>query len=628
MRRVVALCAVLLCALAVAGAPAQGATPPRLTEAAGARFPDRAFALTLPKPGPVPAGDVSLTENGRAVPHVDVVPAERTGGRRFGVVLAIDTSYSMHGRPLEAAQEAARAFIRRRRPDQPVALISFAGDVRVLLPFTTDPAAIERSLASVTASGGGSRIIDAASQAVAMIRAAGMSSGSAIVLSDGADRGSHRTIDAVSTAAGTSGARVFSVGLRSHSDDFGTLNLLAAGSSGEFSSAASLNDLARVYDRLGSQLAHQYLLRYRSGAAPGQRVNVQVRIAGVAGSADATYTAPAVPVHISPPFHHAPLESFWTTPSAMLFIALLVAALMGLAVWAILRPRRGSLRERMAAFVAPPPEEGAEPRTGQLSDRLLHGAERSLERRAWWTAFQERVDVARIKMPPVRLLALVATGTLLLFILLPVIGGSPAFALPALLLPVVANAIIDRKAAQQRKLFGEQLPDNLQVIASAMRAGHSFAGALSVVVEDAPEPTRREMQRVIADERLGVPLDTALGVVVRRMESEDLEQVALVAALHRETGGNTAEVLDRVTESVRERMGLQRMVRTLTAQGRMSRWVLTALPCVLLAVISALNPAYVAPLFETTIGRVLLGLAAAMVCAGSMVIKRIVDIKV
>src|SRR5262245_47634046 len=99
MRRAAAFCVLALVAVALAGAPAQAAAP-RLTEAAGARFPDRAFALTLPKPGPVAAGQVSLSENGRAVPRVDVVPAERSGGRRFGVVLAIDTSYSMHGRPL------------------------------------------------------------------------------------------------------------------------------------------------------------------------------------------------------------------------------------------------------------------------------------------------------------------------------------------------------------------------------------------------------------------------------------------------------------------------------------------------------------------------------------------------
>jgi tight adherence protein B len=166
------------------------------------------------------------------------------------------------------------------------------------------------------------------------------------------------------------------------------------------------------------------------------------------------------------------------------------------------------------------------------------------------------------------------------------------------------------------------------VIASALRAGHSFSGALSVVVEEAPEPTRGELERVAADERLGVPVEEALQVVVRRMANRDLEQVALVAALQRETGGNTAEVLDRVTETVRERAALRRMVMTLTAQGRLSRWVVSALPVVLLGVISLINPDYVRPLYSTGFGHVVLAVAAVMVVAGSLVIKRIVDIKV
>jgi len=116
--------------------------------------------------------------------------------------------------------------------------------------------------------------------------------------------------------------------------------------------------------------------------------------------------------------------------------------------------------------------------------------------------------------------------------------------------------------------------------------------------------------------------------VARRMQSRDLEQVALVAALQRETGGNTAEVLDRVAETVRGRFELRRLVRTLTTQGRMSRWVLSLLPVGLLFVMSALNPGYVAPLFTNPVGRVLLVLGAVMIVTGSLVIKRIVNIKV
>jgi tight adherence protein B len=112
------------------------------------------------------------------------------------------------------------------------------------------------------------------------------------------------------------------------------------------------------------------------------------------------------------------------------------------------------------------------------------------------------------------------------------------------------------------------------------------------------------------------------------MDNKDLAQVALVAALQRQTGGSTAEVLDRVVDTVRERQELRRLIKTLTAAGRMSRWVVTALPVVLLVAIALLNPGYLDPLFSHTSGRVLFVFATLLVVGGSLVIKRIVDIKV
>ncbi len=206
--------------------------------------------------------------------------------------------------------------------------------------------------------------------------------------------------------------------------------------------------------------------------------------------------------------------------------------------------------------------------------------------------------------------------------------ATPLFVPVALAVPLVVRALVKRRVERQRRLFADQLPDNLQVLASALRAGHSLVGALSVVVEDCPEPSRQEFRRVIADEQLGVSLEEAFGVVARRMENSDLDQVALVAALQQETGGNTAEVLDRVSETIRERFELRRLVRTLTTQGRMSRWVVSFLPVGLLVLITAINPAYMAPLYTHPLGRVLLLVAGLMVVAGSLVIKRIIDIKV
>ncbi len=626
MRRALLIGGLLACAVTV-GPPAAVATVgPQLAETAGSPFPDRSWVLTLPRPHDLDATEITVRENGRRVEPVAVARESRAVRVRPPVVLVVDTSGSVRGRSLISATNAARAFVRRRSGRQPVAVVSFAGAPRIEQSFTTDTAALERAAAAITPEGGGTRVFDAVATAVRLLEHSGHSSGAVVVLSDGGDRGSRISRPQVAALARAAHARVIGVGLPTGSSDFGTLNLLGAETGGEFSPVTSVADLTRVYERLGASLPTRYVLRYRSAARPTTRVEVGVAVRGLPGLAETSYVSPPLVKPQPTPLHRSPTAGLWTSSLLVVAVGMLVAGLLAAALWLVLRPRGDSLQSRLTDFVSLARDKavGASPLTARTRDAV----QRSLGRARWWAAFREQLDIARIGLSAERLAAWVAVATLTLIVLLPLIAGSPAFAPLALAVPATTWLVIQNRVAAQRRMFIEQLSDNLQVIASAMRAGHSFVGALSVVVDDAPEPTRRELQRVIADERLGVPLERALDVVVRRMASKDLEQVALVASLQRETGGNTAEVLDRVTETIRQRHELRRMVKTLTAQGRMSRWVLSGLPAVLLVLINAVNPEYMQPLFHTPTGRLLLALATAMVCTGSYVIKRIVDIKV
>jgi tight adherence protein B len=626
--RASALAGLLLACLVAAPAKADEL---RLSEAADTRFPERSYALTLPRAMWIGAEDVRVSENGRRVPDVSVATAAGAEARRFGVVLAIDTSYSMRGEPLKVALDAAREFVRRRNAAQPVAVVTFDGDVHVIQGFTSDAATIDIALSAVREGSGGSRMFDAAKRAAELIAAAKMPSASAVIMSDGADRKSKTTLEQAVAAAEAAHARFYTVGLRSRWSDHGILNLLAAETRAEFSAAGSLRDLGRIYERLGSRLAHQYVVRYRSAQPAGHGVRVAVRVAGVPGVAAASYRAPSPPRTVQPPFRHSPVEGLWLTGAVAFVVALIIAALLVMALVALVRPRTASLRARVASYVGQDEPSRADDdarRARLVTGRMAMETTRSLERARWWPGFLEKLDIAAIDVPPQKLIAIVAASTALALAVLTLAFGTPAAGLLAVAVPLFARTLLERRVAKQRKLFTDQLPDNLQVMASAMRAGHSFSGALSVVVDDAPEPARRELARVVADERMGVPVDVALTTVVQRMQSKDLEQVALVATLQRETGGNTAEVLERVTETIRDRLALRRLVQTLTAQGRMSRWVLTAIPLVLLLAISALNPDYVSPLYAETLGRLLLGTATVMVVAGSLVIGKIVNIKV
>ncbi len=214
----------------------------------------------------------------------------------------------------------------------------------------------------------------------------------------------------------------------------------------------------------------------------------------------------------------------------------------------------------------------------------------------------------------------------LLYLLVKNIG--PLAGIFALGIPLGVRGWVQFMLARQRRVFADQLPDILQGCASAIRAGHGLTGALAMVSEEAPEPSRLEFQRVVSDEQLGVPLDDALRVVQRRMDSRDVQQIALVAQLQHDTGGNMAEVLDRVTDSLRRRAELRRMVQSLTAQGRLSRWVVSSIPIALLIVISIVNPGYAEPLYTTPLGNVMLVIAGILIVSGSLVIKKIVNFTV
>jgi tight adherence protein B len=242
---------------------------------------------------------------------------------------------------------------------------------------------------------------------------------------------------------------------------------------------------------------------------------------------------------------------------------------------------------------------------------------------------EEALNIAGMDITPGRfVLASVGATTLFSFVMLALLGNALLFVASLVASPFAARAFLRWRMARQRRAFEDQLSESIQAVASAMRTGHSFVGALSQLVEGAPVPTGPEFRRVIADERLGVPLDVALASMVQRMQSRDLQQVALVSVIQRETGGNAAEALERVAGNVRSRDDIRRLVRALTAQGRMAQWVLTALPVVTLFVLKTVNGSQMDPLFKTGYGHALLLLSALMVAVGGMWIGRIVKIKV
>jgi tight adherence protein B len=616
--------AVLLPAVA---AGSRGQNGLQVTEAGGAKFPNRAFVLSLSQDRTLTADQVQVSENGNAVAAVTVTPASAAGGTAFGSVVIVDASDSMAGRPIAAAMAAARAFEARRNPNEQIALIIFNDSSTVVLPFTKSAAKIDAALSTPPKVAYGTHIYDAVAAAESLLQAAAIDSGSIVILSDGADTGSTTTSLAVTRAARAAHIKLFTIGLQSRRFTSTTLRSLAARSGGVYTLARSTSELTPLFDQIGARLASEYLLRYQSLAGPKHAVKVTVSIPG-SGTARSEYETPALPIRVAQPYQPSLGSRVWGSWFVILAIALLGAIVVALLMIGLLRPKRSGLPLRMAEFVSVPGLRSREPRAGAAAEMTGDAADE--ESRSGPLARLDAVlEIAQIKSSAAQLVVLTIASTVLAFLLIDVVSGTAWWALLALLVPFgVRWWVLDWKLKRRRKAFAEQLPDTLQIVSGALRAGQSFAGSLAVVVDSSSEPMKSEMQRVVAAEQLGVPLDIAMAVVVKRMDSRDLEQVALVAELQRQAGGNAAEVIDRVAETVRERFELRRLISNLTVQGRMSRWIVSGLPVALVAIISLINPHYLHPLTSHLAGRVLLVLAAILVVTGSLVIKRIVDIKV
>ncbi|WHH57941.1 type II secretion system F family protein [Petroclostridium sp. X23] len=180
---------------------------------------------------------------------------------------------------------------------------------------------------------------------------------------------------------------------------------------------------------------------------------------------------------------------------------------------------------------------------------------------------------------------------------------------------------------KRRILFERQLGDALMVISNGLRAGFSFPQALDNVTKDLADPIGSEFRSVGRELQLGGDIEIALTKVAVRMNSGDMKLLTTSVVVQQQVGGNLAEILDTISQTIRERLSIKRSVKTLTAQGRISGQIIGFLPIALLMILSVLNPAYVQPFFTTTYGHMMLVISIVMECIGFFVIHKIVDIK-
>lgn len=204
---------------------------------------------------------------------------------------------------------------------------------------------------------------------------------------------------------------------------------------------------------------------------------------------------------------------------------------------------------------------------------------------------------------------------------------------PILAIQIVAAAalsyapigFIGFKASRRLKKFNAGLADSIDMMSRALRAGHSMTASINVIAEQAEEPVRSEFSEVFKQQNFGLPIREAMGQMLERVPSQDLRVLVTGILVQKETGGNLVEILDRTAHTIRERLRIQGEIRTHTAQGRMTGYILCALPIVMLVVINFINPGYSNVLTETPTGHLISYIGIGLLIAGGLIIRHIIN---
>jgi tight adherence protein B len=281
-------------------------------------------------------------------------------------------------------------------------------------------------------------------------------------------------------------------------------------------------------------------------------------------------------------------------------------------------------------------------RSRLFSGRAASGVDRAVERRDWGANMARDLARADLQLRPseylaIRTAAMVGTP-LVVFVIgrafLPGLDNPLAWLIALIAGWWVPRFIVNRRKSKRLQAFNDRLADTITLIANALRAGASFLQAIELVVRETQPPISTEFNRVIREVNLGLPFEQALNNMVRRVRSDDLELMTTAITIQHQVGGNLAEILDSIAFTIRERVRIIGEIRVLTAQQKMSGYVVAGLPIALIAILSVIAPSFMQPMFGPPyivgipLGVILLAFGAFLMLIGFLAIRRIVDIEV
>jgi tight adherence protein B len=562
----------------------------------------------------------TLTENGRPVAGLEV----ENLGEAKSVVLAVDRSQSMEGEALDRAVEAARAFVAAKPVRDRLAVVAFGSEAVLLSRFASATIDADIALRTLGIDGRqGTALHDAVVLAARELERERMAGRVLVLLTDGADMSSSADGEAALAAARRAGVAVYAIGIEGPQFSPAPLQELARATGGAYHGAAGPAAVTQAYTAVAADLRRTWRLRWMTAARPGDRLELRANSLSLTARLPGRVAPGPEPSTLVP-------EDAYRSPFGAAAIGLAAGLLLLLAFVLAGAAKRGSwVQRRLAPHVGHRRSAAGAPRERfAAGSALVEATERALGELHFWRKTHRLLDRADVPLRTAEFMYVAMGSGFALGLVVAVSGRSSAVILLALVAGAAAPfAVVWSRAKRRLKAFDNQLPDLLLTIAASLKAGHSFKQGLQTVVDEGLPPAREEFKHVLAEVRLGRPMEAALREMSERVGSKNLEFVISAVTIQGQVGGSLAGLFDMVAEAVRQRQQFARKIRGLTAMGRASAYVLVGLPFLIAFAITVINREYMDPLYNSSTGHTLIAVGLVMIAFGSLILKKIVSFK-
>jgi tight adherence protein B len=613
-----------LATLAVA-LPAAAAADVQVRTVDATAYPTIRGAVVTAKPSTIPP---TVTENGLPAAALETTNLARAKS----VVLAIDRSQSMKGKPLNEAVAAARGFISGKPRSDRIAVTAFATKPVFLTGgFSAESNEALGAIGALTVDPKqGTTLYDDIVLAAQKLSHEQFAGRVIIIVTDGNETRSKATLEQATAAARTAQSAVYVVAIESSKFNPEPLQQLATQTGGRYFGTASSEGIAGVYKTIAQELARTWRFEYLTTARPGDQIRVKASVIGEGSSFKAMKITAGESTGSPGPSKLVPKDAYG--PSGPLAVGIAVAALVLFASLFFLAAIRGSwVRSRIAVHVGDAKGNLKQKRKERRSEMLaavFAATERAFGNLKHWRTISRTLERADVPLRTVEFFWIVAGSGIAMAMLTFLFHASPVISIALIVIAgMVPCGWLWLKMRKRLRTFENQLPDLLTTIAASLKAGHSFKQGLQAVVDEAHPPASDEFGRVLTETSLGRQMDDALAEMAERLGSKNFEFAITAVTIQRQVGGSLASLFDMVAETVRQRQQFARKIRALTAMGRMSAYTLIAIPFFLAAMITLINGEYMHPLYHTHTGQMVIMIGLVMMGFGSLILKKIVSFK-